>query len=97
MSSCRPGSTSSPLETWTGPLETSDGLADPSLMTLLMSEASQRAIDKKLSGGVALRSFVRSFRRADGGAVPMALVDRHIEDGAGSVVGIRTAMVRIAG
>jgi PAS domain S-box-containing protein len=63
---------------------------------IVMSEASQRAIDKKLSGG-ALRPFVRSFRRADGGAVPMALVDRHLKDAAGAVVGIRTAMVRIAG
>jgi PAS domain S-box-containing protein len=64
---------------------------------IVMSEASQRAIDKKLSGGVALRPFVRSFRRADGGAVTMALVDRHLKDGTGAVVGIRTAMVRIAG
>jgi PAS domain S-box-containing protein len=63
---------------------------------IVMSEASQRAIEKKLSGGVALRPFVRSFRRADGGAVAMALVDRHLKDAAGAVVGIRTAMVRIA-
>jgi PAS domain S-box-containing protein len=63
---------------------------------IVMSEASQRAIEKKLSGGV-LRPFVRSFRRADGGALPMVLVDRHLKDGAGAVVGIRTAMVRIAG
>lgn len=64
---------------------------------IVMSEASQRAIEKKLSGGASLRPFVRSFRRADGGAVPMALVDRHLKDRAGLVVGIRTAMVRIAG
>jgi PAS domain S-box-containing protein len=64
---------------------------------IVMSEASQRAIEKKLSGGVALRPFVRTFRLADGGAVPMALVDRHLKDAAGAVVGIRTAMARIAG
>ncbi len=64
---------------------------------IVMSEASQRAIDKKLTGGVALRPFVRTFRLADGGAVAMALVDRHLKDGKGAVVGIRTAMVRIAG
>jgi PAS domain S-box-containing protein len=63
---------------------------------IVMSEASQRAIEKKLTGG-ALRPFVRSFRRADGGAVAMALVDRHLKDAAAVVVGIRTAMVRIAG
>ena len=64
---------------------------------IVMSEASQRAIDKKLTGGAALRPFVRTFRRADGGAVAMALVDRHLKDGKGAVIGIRTAMVRIAG
>jgi PAS domain S-box-containing protein len=64
---------------------------------IVMSEASQRAIEKKLSGGAALRPFVRSFRRADGGAVPLALVDRHLKDAKGAVLGIRTAMVRIAG
>jgi PAS domain S-box-containing protein len=64
---------------------------------IVMSEASERAIVKKLSGGVALRPFVRTFRLADGGAVPMALVDRYLRDAAGAVVGIRTAMVRIAG
>jgi PAS domain S-box-containing protein len=64
---------------------------------IVMSEASQRAIEKKLSGGAALRPFVRSFRRADGGAVAMALVDRHLKDAGGVVLGIRTAMVRISG
>jgi PAS domain S-box-containing protein len=63
---------------------------------IVMSEASQRAIEKKLSGGT-LRPFVRSFRRADGGAVTMALVDRHLKDKAGAVVGIRTAMAKIGG
>jgi PAS domain S-box-containing protein len=63
---------------------------------IVLSEASQRAIEKKLSGG-ALRPFVRSFRRADGSAVTMALVDRHLKDDAGAVMGIRTAMLKIAG
>jgi PAS domain S-box-containing protein len=64
---------------------------------IVMSEASQRAIEKKLSGGVALKPFVRTFRRADGSAVAMALVDRHLKDAAGAVTGIRTALCRIAG
>lgn len=64
---------------------------------IVMSEASQRAIDKKLSGGVALKPFVRTFRRADGSAVAMALVDRYLKDGTGAVTGIRTALTRIAG
>ena len=74
-----------------------DLVGHPVFEFIVMSEASQRAIDKKLAGSVALRPFVRSFRRADGGAVPMTLVDRHIKDGSGAVVGIRTAMLRIAG
>ena len=64
---------------------------------IVMNEAAQRAIERKLSGGVALRPFVRSFRTADGGALPMALVDRHIKDGAGTVLGIRTAMAKVGG
>jgi PAS domain S-box-containing protein len=64
---------------------------------IVMSEASRRAIDKKLAGDVALRPFVRTFRRADGSAVPMALVDRHLKDRAGAITGIRTALTRITG
>jgi PAS domain S-box-containing protein len=64
---------------------------------IVMSEASQRAIDKKLAGGVALRPFVRTFRRADGSAVAMALVDRYLVDAKGAVTGIRTALTCISG
>jgi PAS domain S-box-containing protein len=64
---------------------------------IVMSEASRRAIDKKLAGEAALKPFVRTFRKSDGTAVAMALVDRHLKDERGAVTGIRTALTRIAG
>lgn len=59
---------------------------------IVMQEASQRSLDQKLKGRKALLTFVRSFRRADGSAVALLLVDRHLVDAKGQVVGIRTAM-----
>ena len=64
---------------------------------IVMSEASRRAIDKKIAGEVALKPFARSFKRADGVAVTMAMVDRPIKDPSGAVVGLRTAMMIISG
>jgi PAS domain S-box-containing protein len=63
---------------------------------IVMSEASRRAIERKLAGDVTLKPFVRTFRRADGGAVLMALVDRHLKDAQGRIVGIRTALRQIS-
>jgi len=62
---------------------------------IVMSEASRRAIEKKLTGEIALKPFARTFQRADGTAVTMALVDRLLKDRSGKVVGIRTAMTPI--
>jgi PAS domain S-box-containing protein len=62
---------------------------------IVMSETAQRAIDKKLSGASELRPFVRSFIRADGSSVTMLLLDRHLKDAAGRIVGIRTAFAPI--
>jgi PAS domain S-box-containing protein len=64
---------------------------------IVMSEASRRAIEKKLAGEIALKPFARTFQRSDGTAVTMALVDRLLKDASGSVVGIRTAMTPITG
>lgn len=63
---------------------------------IVMSEASRRAIERKLAGDVTLKPFVRTFRRADGSAVLMALVDRHLKDAQGRIVGIRTALRQIS-
>jgi len=72
-----------------------DLLGKPVHDFIVMSEASRRAIDKKLHGEMALKPFARSFQRADGVAVTMALVDRLLKDASGAVVGIRTAMMKI--
>jgi PAS domain S-box-containing protein len=67
-------------------------LGRPAVQFIVMEETSERAIDQKLQGQKELRPFVRSFRRADGSAVPLILHDRHIKDKAGRILGLRTAM-----
>ena len=62
---------------------------------IVMQDASRRAIEQKLKGERELKPFVRSFRRADGTAVPLLLADRHIRDVRGEIVGLRTAMTEI--
>jgi PAS domain S-box-containing protein len=64
---------------------------------IVMQEASQRAIDEKLKGQKDLRPFVRSFRRGNGTAVTLLLLDRRLYDAAGNIVGIRTALTEIPG
>jgi PAS domain S-box-containing protein len=59
---------------------------------IVMQEASQRAIDRKLKAEKEVKPFVRTFRRGDGPAIPMILVDRHLRDAQGRIVGMRTAM-----
>jgi PAS domain-containing protein len=55
-------------------------------------EASQRAIEQKMKGSRDLKPFVRTFRRADGGALPLMLLDRMLKDSSGEVIGLRTVM-----
>ena len=61
---------------------------------IFMQDFSERAMDKKLSGG-PLRPFVRAFRRKDGTAVMVALLDRHLKDSKGEIAGICTVMMEI--
>lgn len=61
-----------------------------------MQEAAKRAIEQKLKGEKELRPFVRSFRRADGTAIALMLVDRLLRDPKGAIVGIRTAMTEVS-
>ena len=70
----------------------SEMVGHPVLDFILMQEASQRAIEQKMKGERDLKAFVRSFRRADGGAVPMMLLDRLLKDPRGEVIGLRTVM-----
>lgn len=70
-------------------------LGQPAWQFIVMEGVSQRAIDKKLSGAVELKPFVRAFKRADGSAVTMLVLDRLIRDALGQVVGIRTVLTEI--
>ncbi len=72
-----------------------DLLGRPVTEFIVMSETAQRAIDKKLTGASELKPFVRSFIRADGTSVTMLLLDRHLKDARGAIVGIRTVFAPI--
>jgi PAS domain S-box-containing protein len=61
---------------------------------IVMSETAKRAIGKKLTGDQELRPFVRTFRRKDGSAVALVLLDRYRKDPAGRVIGLRTVLAR---
>jgi PAS domain S-box-containing protein len=62
---------------------------------IVMQDASRRAIEQKLKGERELKPFVRSFKKADGTAIPLLLSDRHIRDVRGDIVGLRTAMTEV--
>ena len=64
---------------------------------IVMQEVAQRAMDKKLSGTVELKPFVRTFLRADRSPLPMILLDHHRKDVRGSIVGIRTVGMETSG
>lgn len=70
-------------------------LGRPVVEFIVMSETAQRAIDKKLTGAIELKPFVRSFIRADGSSITMLLLDRHLKDAQGAIVGIRTVFAPI--
>ena len=65
-------------------------LGRPVVQFIVMTESSGRAIDKKLTGLVELRPFVRTFVRKDGGSITLLLLDRHLKDVTGRIVGIRS-------
>lgn len=62
---------------------------------IVMQDTAQRAIEDKFSGARELKPFVRTFKKADGTPVTLALLDRHIKDAAGTVTGLRTLMVEV--
>jgi PAS domain S-box-containing protein len=67
----------------------------PVFEIIVMQEAARRAIEQKLKGEKELRPFVRSFKRKDGTALALMLMDRLLKDPQGAVVGIRTAMTEV--
>jgi hypothetical protein len=52
-------------------------------------------MDQKLSGQRQLMPFVRAFKKADGRPVTLLLLDRHLVEPSGKVVGIRTVLTEI--
>jgi PAS domain S-box-containing protein len=73
----------------------SDVLGKPVVRFIVMRETSERSIEKKLAGLVDLKPFVRTFVRKDGRSVTLLLLDRHLKDARGNIVGIRTAFAPV--
>jgi PAS domain S-box-containing protein len=67
----------------------------PASTFIILKETSERAMDHKLAGRRQLKPFVRAFRKADGTAVTLLLLDRHVAGDAGAVIGIRTVLTPI--
>ncbi len=75
--------------------ERADLIGKPVVNFIVMTETSGRAIEKKLSGLSELKPFVRAFVRKDGRSVTLLLLDRHLKDPLGRIVGIRTVFTPV--
>ena len=64
---------------------------------IVMTETAGRAIGRKLTGELALKPFVRTFKRKDGSAVALVLLDRYLKDASGQVIGLRTVLAECDG
>jgi PAS domain S-box-containing protein len=62
---------------------------------IVMREAAQRSIEQKFKGKKELKPFARTFKRADGQGISMLLMDRHVLDKSGQLVGIRTVLAEV--
>jgi PAS domain S-box-containing protein len=70
-------------------------IGKPVVQFIVMTETSERSIEKKLSGLVELKPFVRTFVRKDGRSITLLLLDRHLKDSHGRIVGIRTVFAPV--
>jgi PAS domain-containing protein len=61
----------------------------------ILGYSEDQMLGHKVSGARELKPFVRTFKKADGTPVTLGLMDRHIKDTSGTVVGIRTSMVEL--
>lgn len=75
--------------------EREDLVGKPVVRFIVMTETAGRAIEKKLSGLSELRPFVRTFVRKDGHSITLLLLDRHLKDPQGRIVGIRTVFAPV--
>jgi PAS domain S-box-containing protein len=73
-----------------------DMVGKPVWKFVVMQETAQRSIDKKISGSMDLKPFVRTYARADGTPIRLVIVDRFITDAGGTVVGICTVIAESA-
>lgn len=69
----------------------------PALEFIVMSETAERAISRKLGEQQELKPLVRAFKRKDGVAIPLVLLDRHLRNAAGEIVGLRTVLTPAEG
>jgi PAS domain S-box-containing protein len=75
--------------------EKGDLVGKPVVRFIVMAETSQRSIEKKLSGLAELKPFVRTFVQKDGRSITLLLLDRHLKDSRGEIVGIRTVFAPV--
>jgi PAS domain S-box-containing protein len=73
-----------------------DMVGKPVWKFVVMQETAQRSIEKKMSGSIELKPFVRTYARADGTPIRLVIVDRFIHDPSGSVVGICSVIAESA-
>jgi PAS domain S-box-containing protein len=74
----------------------SDMVGKPVWKFVVMQETAQRSIDKKMSGSLELKPFVRTYARADGTPIRLVIVDRFIQDDQGNVTGICSVIAESA-
>ena len=59
---------------------------------VILREASEMAMSRKLSSSGKLEPYVRAFVKADGSGITVLQLDRQVLDAAGKVAGIRTVL-----
>lgn len=62
---------------------------------VILKEASEMAMARKLSGTRTLEPYARAFVKADGSGITLLQLDRHLLDAAGKITGIRTVLTPI--
>ena len=60
---------------------------------VVLKETSERAMTRKFAPGAALLPFNRTWVKKDGTEVSVMMLDRHIKDAQGHIIGIRTACI----
>jgi PAS domain S-box-containing protein len=71
----------------------SEVVGRPAWEFAVMQGASQRSVEKKLSGEKELKPFVRTLQKKDGTGIALLVLDRLIRDAHGKARGIRTAIM----